>query len=377
MNRPSPWQTTPLRSKIIFLAAVFFVFVGIAITNDVINMGRTLPQRFAASALINGVFAVCYAASGIILRRKVWKPFIPLFILQFTTMGVLGHFFPDRPPAAHLDAVATAALQSRMAMDGSGIILSVLLGYVGFVWVSVSEGRRYIRTQTEKAQLESEMAAAREVQQMMVPEALPSVRGYAIDSVYRPAADVGGDFFQVIPLRSRRALVVVGDVSGKGLRAAMFVSMIVGMLRTVSDFTEEPGEILGELNRRLYGRMHGAFATCLVVRLDEDGRLTMANAGHPAPYLNGAEIEFAGSLPLGLVEEVVYADAKLKMESGDRVMLLTDGIPEARNAHGELLGFARVERLALAGADVREIAESAQRHGQEDDLTVIGIARGA
>ena len=375
MNSPSPWHTTPLRSKIIFLAAVFFVFVGISITNDVMNMGRTMPQRFTASALINGVFAVCYAASGIILRRKVWKPFIPLFILQFTAMGFLGHFFPDRPPATQLDAAATAALNFRMALDGQAIILSVLLGYIGFVWVSVSEGRRYIRTQTEKAQLESEMAAAREVQRVMVPEEIPAVIGYAIESVYQPAAEVGGDFFQVIPMKSGRTLVVIGDVSGKGLRAAMIVSMIVGMLRAVCDFTEEPAEILAELNRRLYGRAQGAFATCLAVRLEDNGRLTLANAGHPPPYLNGLEFPFAGSVPLGLVENSEYEQPELEIEVGDRMVLVTDGIAEARNKQRELLGFSRVESMLQEGASARSVAELAQQHGQEDDLTVIGIAR--
>lgn len=375
MNAPSAWNTTPLKSKIIFLLAIFFVFVGISVANDVIDVGRTPPQRFAASAVISGVFAVCYAVSGIVLRRKVWLPFIPLFILQFTSMGLLGHFYPNRPEASHLDAAATAVLQSRMAMDGRWIILSVLMGYAGFVWVSVSEGKRYIRIQTDKAQLESEMAAAHEVQRVMVPESLPAVSGYAIESVYRPAAEVGGDFFQVIPLPSGRTLVVIGDVSGKGLRAAMIVSLIVGMLRATCDFTEEPEEILAELNRRLHGRTQGGFATCLAVRLEDEGRLTLANAGHLPPYLNGMEFPFGGSMPLGLVEYSEYERVELEIGMGDRVVLVTDGIAEARNEQRELLGFSRVESLLQEGATALSVAEVAQRHGQEDDLTVIGIAR--
>src|SRR5271168_2676524 len=135
------------------------------------------------------------------------------------------------------------------------------------------------------ATLEGEMAAAREVQRLMVPEHPPQINGYSIESIYHPAAEVGGDFFQVISLSSDRALVVIGDVSGKGLRAAMIVSMIVGTLRTVSGFTEEPAEILAELNRRLCGRTYGGFVTCLAVRLEDEGRLTLANAGHLPPYL--------------------------------------------------------------------------------------------
>ena len=201
--------------------------------------------------------------------------------------------------------------------------------------------------------------------------------GYGIESVYRPAAEVGGDYFQVIPLKSGRTLVVIGDVSGKGLRAAMIVSMIVDMLRTLSGFTEEPAEILAELNRRLYGRTHRGFVTCLVVRLDDGGRAALANAGHPPLYLNGTEVPFAGSMPLGLIESVSYEQTTLEMRVGDVAVLLTDGIAEAQNQQGVLLGFPRIESLLREGATARNLVETAQQHGQNDDLTVLSIAREA
>ena len=375
MKTPSMWRTTPLKSRIIFLLAVFFVFVGSGIASDVIDMGRQPPARFAASVLLSGVFSVFYAASGVVLRRKFWMAFLPLFVLQALSMSLLGNLFPSPPQMAQLNAAETRRLHNRMAFDGSGIIVSVVLGYVGFVHVSISEGRRYIRIQAEKATLEAEMAAAREVQRMMVPENLPLIAGYKVETVYRPAAEVGGDFFQVIPLESGRTLMVIGDVSGKGLRAAMVVSMIVGMLSIVSSSTEEPADILSELNRRLCGRTHEGFATCLVVRLDGDGRLVLANAGHPSPYLNGIEIPFTGSMPLGLTETVSYTSSALEMRSGDRALMLTDGVAEARNEDGVLLGFARVEALLRGGATARTIADAAQQHGQDDDLTVISIVR--
>jgi hypothetical protein len=375
MKTPSPWRTTPLKSRVIFLLAVFFVFVGIGLANDVIDMGRQPVVRFAASVVLIGLFAVLYAGTGVALRGKFWKAFLPLFALQFFSMGLLGHFFPDSPHVVQLNATETGYLHSRMAFVGSGIIVSVVLGYVGFVYVSISEGKRYIRTEAEKAALEGEMAAAREVQRMMVPENLPLITGYKIETVYRPAAEVGGDFFQVIPLKSGRTLIVIGDVSGKGLSAAMIVSMIVGMLCVVSGSTDEPAETLAELNRRLCGRAHGGFATCIVVRLGDDGQLALANAGHPPPYLNGKEIPFTGSTPLGLIESATYTQTTLEMRTDDRVLLLTDGIAEARDEHGVLFGFSRVESLLRAGASARTVAEAAQQHGQNDDLTVISITR--
>jgi hypothetical protein len=378
MDAPSAWRTTPLKTRIIFLLAVFFTFAGIGFTNDVFDVGRQLPLRLALLVLISGSFAIVYAVNGISRRHKFWKAyFLPLLILQFVATGLVANLLPDPPHSAQLNAVETGRLETRMTFDGFAIIACVVLGYVGFVHASISEGRRFIRTQTEKATLEAEMAAAREVQRVMVPEDLPPIRGYTVENVYRPAAEVGGDFFQVMRLKSGRTLIVIGDVSGKGLRAAMIVSMIVGMLRTLSGFSEEPAGILDELNRRLCGHTQGGFATCLAVRLDDGGRLTMASAGHLPPYVNGNEITLAGSLPLGLAETASYCQTCMEMGAGDHVVLLTDGIPEARNPDGVLLGFPKIESLLRDGAKVRMLAETAQHYGQNDDMTVISIGRTA
>ncbi|MGB6687754.1 MAG: SpoIIE family protein phosphatase [Terracidiphilus sp.] len=340
-------------------------------------MGRQSPLHFAISVLLSGFFALIYAIVGISLRSKWWMAILPIFVLQSLCMGLVNTWLPEAPRPAQLNAAETTRLQSRLVFDGVAMIVSICLGYTGLVYASISEARRHGRAQVEKATLEGEMAAAREVQRVMVPEDLPQIDGYAIESVYLPAAEVGGDFFLVIPLTSGRTLIVIGDVSGKGLRAAMIVSLIVGMLRTVSGYTEEPAEILSKLNRCLYGRIHAGFATCLAVRLEEKGRLTLANAGHLPPYVNGAEVQFKGSLPLGLEESSAYEQASLEMAVGDGIVLLTDGVAEAANDQRVLLGFARVESMLRAGATARNIAEIAQQYGQNDDITVLRVVRQA
>lgn len=221
------------------------------------------------------------------------------------------------------------------------------------------------------------MTAAHEVQRLIVPEELPPAPGYAIESIYRPAAQVGGDFFQVIPLEGGQTLVVVGDVSGKGLSAAMIVSMIIGMLHTVSKISRDPAQILAELNSRLFERKHGGFVTCLAARLDPSGHVALANAGHLPPWLNGTEIAFAGSLPLSLISSPVQEQTILEMREGDRLTLITDGVVEARNAEGSLFGFERAQALMLQKSSPIAIAEAAIAHGQDDDLTVISILRTA
>ncbi len=375
MQAAQLWRTVPTRSLIIFLLAVFFVFSILGFANDIMDLGRQSPLHLVLATIFPGVFAVSYAFAGVTLRSKFWKAFPFIFILQMVVMGALVNWLPDPPQAVQTLEVERSRLQSRLTFDGVATILAVSLGYTGFVFVFVSEGRRYLKTRTEMATLEGEMAAAREVQRVMVPDHLPEIKGYSIETVYHPAAEVGGDFFQVIPLQNGRALVVLGDVSGKGLRAAMIVSMIVGALRTVSGFTQEPAEILGELNRRLCGHMHEGFATCLAVRLEGQGSLSLANAGHLPPYMNGIELAFAGSLPLGLDESAEYTQTSIQMAPGDAVVLLTDGIAEAQNAQRELFGFARIESMLKEGATAKSIAEAAQHHGQNDDLTILRLAR--
>jgi serine phosphatase RsbU (regulator of sigma subunit) len=235
---------------------------------------------------------------------------------------------------------------------------------------------RYTGEQSRRRSvLEQEYRSAQELQQLLVPNTLPALPGYAVTSAYRPAQEVGGDFFQVIPLPEESALLIVGDVSGKGLKAAMTVSLIVGALRSLVEITEDPAMILTGLNRRLYGRLRGGFVTCLVLRLGAEGECVMASAGHLAPFLNGDELTLPAALPLGLIPEAEFEKATATVGIGDRLTLYTDGLLEARNAAGELFGFRRVAELVAVTPDAREAAEFGIRFGQDDDITVLTATR--
>lgn len=115
MKDPVLWRNTPLRVRIIFLAAVFCVFVGIGVANDIIDMGRWSPLRFALSVALIGIFAIGYAASGVILRNRFWKAMVPLMVVQFATMGFLANRFPDAPRPAQMNAAETDRLHSSKA----------------------------------------------------------------------------------------------------------------------------------------------------------------------------------------------------------------------------------------------------------------------
>jgi len=235
--------------------------------------------------------------------------------------------------------------------------------------------RELILDRREKQRLAAELEAAREVQHVLIPEEIPTVPGFAIQSVYKPAGEVGGDFFQILPTDDGGVLAVIGDVSGKGMPAAMTVSLLVGTVRTLAHYTQSPGEILAALNQRMLTRSQGGFTTCLVLRADAGGKVTMANAGHLAPYLNGSEAKLESGLPLGLTAKATYAETSFRLDPEAQVTLLTDGVVEARAKTGELLGFDKTAAMSRQSAE--SIASAAKSFGQVDDITVVTLRRAA
>jgi hypothetical protein len=239
--------------------------------------------------------------------------------------------------------------------------------------------RDLVRDRREKQRMAAELAAGRAVQHVLIPEDVPAIPGFIVQSVYKPFGEVGGDFFQVLPVRSDEdsggVLVIIGDVSGKGMPAAMTVSLLVGTVRTLAHYTQSPGEILAAMNQRMLARSHGGFTTCLVIRVDPDGTLTVANAGHIAPYLEGKELPLENGLPLGITADTIYAESTFQLPRKQQLTLLTDGVVEARDKAGALFGFDRSASLSTQSAEA--IAAAAQAFGQEDDITVVTLARTA
>ena len=232
---------------------------------------------------------------------------------------------------------------------------------------------RFARTRQREEGFVREREAARTVQQLLIAEAIPVTPGFAIDSAYKPAEEVGGDFFQVLPTANGGVLVVIGDVSGHGLPAAMTVALLVGTVRTLAHYTSDPGEILTALNLHMLARSNDGFVTCLVLRADGDGTLTIANAGHLPPYKNGVELEVESGLPLGLNAGADYTETVFHFEALEQLTLVTDGVLEARSKTGELFGFDRTQAVSRMTAE--SIVDAALRFGQEDDITAMTLTR--
>ena len=230
--------------------------------------------------------------------------------------------------------------------------------------------RRAWKTWLRARELDGEFEAAQLMQRSLVPPAA-GVTGFDVASVYLPAREVGGDFFWTIPEADGSLLLVAGDVSGKGLKAAMTVATLGGALRNES--SRRPAKVLARLNSVLLGHGGEGFTTCCAALFQTDGYLIIANAGHVPPYRNGQEMNLESGLPLGLVAEPDYAEVVTELAPGDAVTFVSDGVVEARNADGELYGFERM--CALSTESAAQIAETAQAFGQEDDISVITVQR--
>ena len=240
---------------------------------------------------------------------------------------------------------------------------------------------RFIHISQDEQKSAAEISAAKSVQALLIPTQLPSNKNFMLESAYLPVHGVGGDFFQVLPLKDDSLLIVVGDVSGKGLQAAMNSSTLVGALR--NELSHDPATVLKHLNHVLIGAVASpgtavkeldcapCYATCLCARVYPDGTTSIANAGHLSPYRDGREMAVMPSLPLGVIVEAEYEATTFQLSRGDRLVFLSDGVVEAQNDQGELFGFERTQQVSNESA--RYIAQTAKHFGQTDDITVLSL----
>lgn len=312
------------------------------------------------------------AAIGMLLLITLWEGFqrdkaealwaaVPILLLEFSSFSsiLLSRFsFPQE----------IIVFNVGISFGSAALILMVLV--IGilvarrFLQMRVGEelARRAIDQDLEQAQLLQ--------QRVLVPESLQS-EYYSVESAYRPAQTVGGDFFQTLSRPDGSLLVVIGDVSGKGVSAAMLVAVLVGAIKTKADESFDPAAMLMTLNARLVGRSGGHFATCLAAELKPNGTMRIANAGHLPPYMNGREFELEGSLPLGVVRDFKPSVQTVWLNERDRLTFMTDGVVEATNAEHQLFGFERA--LEVSRLSPEAIVEEAQNFGQQDDITVLTV----
>jgi hypothetical protein len=257
-------------------------------------------------------------------------------------------------------------LWGTVPLFSSDIAAAIFLLAIGAVMLV-----RFTSLNREQARTSAELAAAREMQRQLVPADPPALKRCRLDAAYIPAAEVGGDFYQVFSQLDGSSLLILGDVSGKGLKAAMTGALAIGSFRALAAEGLSPAVLLTRLNKSLHGADNSGFITCLCGQLSPAGRLTLANAGHLSPYRNGEEVQIESGLPLGIVSGIEYSETVIELVAGDRIVMVTDGVVEARSSSGELFGFDRTRAISVQPA--AQMASEAQAFGQNDDITVLSF----
>ncbi len=242
----------------------------------------------------------------------------------------------------------------------------------------------------ERERFEHELRVAQRIQQALLPKELPLLDDWDIVPYYQPAREVGGDFYDFLPLPDRSVGVIIGDVSGKGVAAALVMANTQSVLRAVAQGSSTPGELLAQVNEVLLAYIPpNMFVTCFCGILDpESGRLTYANAGHNSPLRQheGKATDLrATGMPLGLMSGMYYEDKETVLLPGDGVLFYSDGLMEAHNPEREMLGSSRLKELVkehtpgakrLTAHVVEELdCFTGELWEQEDDITLVTLQR--
>ena len=241
----------------------------------------------------------------------------------------------------------------------------------------------------ERERVEQELKVAQLIQQRYLPHELPQLEGWHVAAFYRPAREVGGDFYDFIELPGNKIGIVVGDVTDKGVPAALVMATTHSLLRAEATRLVEPAKVLERVNDLLVPDMPPKmFVTCLYAVLDPDsGTIQFANAGHNVPYVNresGVGELRARGMPLGLLEGMAYEEKETVMEPGENLLLHSDGFAEAHNPDGEMFGFPRLMKLTESKATGERMIDGLLQEldrftgsdwEQEDDITLVSLQR--
>jgi serine phosphatase RsbU (regulator of sigma subunit) len=253
--------------------------------------------------------------------------------------------------------------------------------------------RQQQREAQERERIEQELRVARLIQQTLLPKSLPEIPGYDVAAYYQPAREVGGDFYDFLELEEGKLGLIVGDVTDKGVPAALVMATTRTMLRAAAQRLFSPGEVLRRVNDVLVADIPpNMFVTCLyAVLYPKSGRLVYANAGHDLPYRRragrsqGAEELRATGMPLGLMPGMGYEEKEIVLENGESVLFYSDGLVEAHDPRYEMFGFPRLQGLvgahrsggsALIAFLLAELARfTGEGWEQEDDITLVTLER--
>ena len=351
-------------------------------------LGQAMEQK---SAVINEDLLLAdsnlQTAHSVVLQFLRSAVVIPLYNMLHETEAAEHH--SGHSPAHHhsqWELLGAVYLDSKRASAFSTLDRRIL-DALGGQAASILANARLMQRERERQRLEQELSIAREIQQALVPQGLQDYPHLAITGIHRPCNEVGGDYFDVFPLPDGRTAILIADIAGKGLGAALLTTMLQGAL-SVLTFGADPVKVFEYLNRFLCDRAGvDRYATMFFGLVSPDGVLEFVRAGHPSPLLlrrgEVSELYREGSFPIGLVDDATYEASRVQLEPEDTLLLFTDGVTEAENRDRKLFeserlmdAFAQHAGCTLdvlkAGilSAVEKFTEGAR---QSDDITLLAV----
>ncbi|HEX3110160.1 MAG TPA: PP2C family protein-serine/threonine phosphatase, partial [Thermoanaerobaculia bacterium] len=338
---------------------------------------KRVNQALALLAIAIAVFAIPFEIAT--HRPFALKPLIDTVVVLFMPVFLLNLILGTDDNATDWRVVrwGSAVFVLFVLNEHFGYRGTEAIGFVIFVGSFILMlMRRAVRSQVRLGSVESELATARKIQMSIIPRTPPRVNGIEIATVYTPAAEVAGDFYDFLVVDDDHFGVLVADVSGHGVPAALVASMLKIALATQSSVATSPAALLANLHALFRGKLERQHITAAYAYLSSDGSAVVASAGHPPPLIRRAsgaveEVPTQGSV-LARFAAFEAADVPVNLGSGDSLVIYTDGVTEALSPADEMWGEERLREALSSGADVDAIARSVERWsgGQlSDDVT--------
>ncbi len=372
------WKTTPLKARVLALLGVFFLFSTIGFSMDVMQLGRQRIPALIIAVALNGIFAMGYAAAGTIFGKFRWWAMVAIFIAQNIAMSLIYVVLPVPALPTAMNAADIGHLQHRMLFTSYASIAAMVLGYSCFMWVMITEGRRYFRAHAE-------IELASEIHRTLVPVIDETVRGFEFYGRSVPSGEVGGDLIDVVH-DDRGWIAYVADVSGHGVAPGVVMAMVKSAARMRLSSDGNSAGLMESLNSVLCSVTKPEMFVTFAYLASSGDRLHCAYslAGHPAIlHYHAATAEFSevtcSNLPLGMFDHQQYASSSVESDPGDIFLLLTDGVIEIENSKGEEFGLEGVKAVVRqhAGSSLPIIfqrlldATKHQGHASDDQSVLI------
>ena len=286
----------------------------------------------------------------------------------------------------HGQLLGVIYLDSRR-IAGFSAIDRQILDALGGQAASILDNARLVEKERERQRLEQELSIARTIQQALVPHGLHDFPHLAVTGVHTPCTEVGGDYFDVLPVDEDRTAFLIADVSGKGLGAALLTTMLQGALSGLS-MGADPVRVFNHVNKFLCRHNEvGRYATMFIGIVGRDGMLEYIKAGHPSPILlrkgKATELYSEGSFPVGLIPEADYESARIQLEPEDTLFLFSDGVTEAENPNHDLFEVSGLTKALEGKVDVpvetlqqsvlEAVSVFSRGASQSDDITLLVV----